>query len=134
VTTLNTITDAISDLGKQAADTAGTLSKSAGRKLDDARMETGDALHSTASSVRSTARKSSAAIDCLARDAADGLDATATYVEDHELKDVYAGLRRFARHHLAGSVVTAAALGFLAGSALSRATHTCRTAAAGQRH
>jgi hypothetical protein len=127
------MTDEISDLGKQAADSAGAFGISAGRKLDDVRKDTGDALHATASTVRSTARKSSAAIDDLAKSAADGLDATATYVEDHELKDVYAGVRRFARQHLAGSVVTAAALGFLAGSALIRATHSCGSAASQRR-
>ena len=126
LTTLNTLTETASDLAKQAIQSADDLSRSAGRKLDAARVETGDALHAAASSVRTTGRKSSAAIDNLATGAADRLDASASYVEDHDLRAVSLGLRRFARRHLTGSLVTAAAIGFLAGSALIRATHSCQ--------
>ena len=118
---MNTITETVSDLGRQAKESAEELGRSAGRRLDEARDETGDALHATAS----TLRKGSEAIDSLANGAADRLDATASYVEDHDLRDVFTSLRRFARRHLTGSVVTAAAIGFLAGSTLSRMTHTC---------
>ena len=127
MTTLNTITETVADLGKQAKVSAEELSRSAGRRLDEARDSTGDALHATASTVRTTGRKSSEAIDDLATGAADRLDATASFVEDHDLNDVFCGLRRFARRHLTGAVVTTAAIGFLAGCALSRATHTCET-------
>jgi hypothetical protein len=104
------------------------LGRSAGKKLDEAREETGDALHSAASSVRATGRQGSDAIDNLATGAADRLDAAASYVEDHDLKGVFADLRRFGRRHLTGSLVAAAAIGFLAGSALRRATHSARRA------
>src|SRR5208283_4973022 len=91
---------------------------------DEARDETADALHTAASSVRRTGRQGSAAIDNLAADTADRLDATASYVEDHDLNDVLAGLRRFGRRHLTGSLVAAVAVGFLAGTALSRVTRS----------
>jgi len=96
------------------------LGRSAGRKLDDAREETAGALHTAASSVRRTGRQGSEAIDNLATGAADRLDATASYVEDHDLNDAFNGLRKFARRHLTGSLVFAAAIGFLAGAALNR--------------
>jgi hypothetical protein len=101
------------------------LSRSAGRKLDEARDETGAALHTAASTVRKTGRQGSKAIDDLATGAADRLDATGTYVEDHDLRDALTGLRRFGRRHLAGSLLAAVAVGFFAGSALSRAAHSC---------
>jgi ElaB/YqjD/DUF883 family membrane-anchored ribosome-binding protein len=125
LTTLRTLTDTAPELGKEARESMEDLGRSAGRKLDQARDDTGDALHAAASSVRTTGRKGSEAIDNLATGAADRLDATASYVEDHDLNDVVTGLRRFARRHLTGSLVAAAAVGFLAGSAISRATRSC---------
>ena len=125
LTTLRTLTDTASELGKEARDSVEELGRSAARRLDQARDDTGDALHTAASSVRTTGRKGSEAIDNLATGAADQLDATASYVEDHDLKDVVTGLRKFARRHLTGSLVVAAAFGFLAGSAISKATHSC---------
>jgi ElaB/YqjD/DUF883 family membrane-anchored ribosome-binding protein len=125
VTPLRTLTESASDLGKEAKESIEQLGRSAGRKLDEAREETGAALHTAASSVRKTGRQGSDAIGNLAAGAADRLDATASYVEDRNLRDAFAGLRRFGRRHLTGSLVAAAAVGFLAGSALSRAAHAC---------
>jgi ElaB/YqjD/DUF883 family membrane-anchored ribosome-binding protein len=105
------------------------LGRSAGRKLDDARDETGIALHTAASSVRTTGRQGSKALDNLATGAADRLDATASYIEDHDLRGGFADLRRFCRRHPTGSLLAAVAIGFLAGSALSRVTHSCRSSA-----
>ena len=125
LTTLRTLTETASELGKEARESMEDLGRSAGRKLDQARDDTGDALHAAASSVRKTGRKGSEAIDNLSTGAADRLDATASYVEDHDLRDVFTGLRKFGRRHLTGSLVAAAAFGFLAGSAINRATHSC---------
>jgi ElaB/YqjD/DUF883 family membrane-anchored ribosome-binding protein len=125
VTTLRTVTEAAAELGKQARESIEDLGQSAGKKLDEARGETGGALHSAASSVRSAGRQGSAAIGNCSTRTADQLDATASYIEDHDLGDAVTGLRRFAFRHPASTLVAAAALGFLAGSALSRATLSC---------
>ena len=123
MTTLRTLTETVPELGKEARESMEELGRSAGRKLDQARDDTGDALHAAASSVRTTGHKGSEAIDnCSTRTAA-RLDATASYVEDHDLNDVVTGLRKFARRHLTGSLVAAAAVGLVAGSAICRATH-----------
>ena len=61
------------------------MGRSAGRELDEARDEAGAALHSAASSVRGTGRDSSAAIGTCSTQTADRLDATASFVEDHDL-------------------------------------------------
>lgn len=97
-----------------------TLTETAGKKLEDVRDQTGGALHAAASSVRKTARQSSEVIDKLAAGAADGLDATASYVDTHFRRGRFPALRRFGRHHLTESLVVAAAIGFFAGVALSR--------------
>jgi len=124
LTTIHTLNEQASDLGKDAKESIEELRRAAGRKLDEARDETADALHAAASSVRATGRQGSQAIDSIADSAADRLDATASYVEDRDLRDAYTGLRRFCRRHLTGSLVTAAAIGFAAGSALSRAAYS----------
>ena len=131
MTTLRTLSETASELGKEAKESIEELGRSAGKKLDEARDETGDALHSAASSVRRTGRQGSAAIDNCSTRTADRLDATASYIEDHDLGDVFTGLQRFARRHLTGSLVVAVAIGFLAGSALSRVTHSCGRAPQG---
>ena len=131
MTNLQTLTDKASELGKDAKESVEELGRSVGRKLDEARDETGGALHAAASSVRTTGRQGSEAIDNLATGTADRLDATASYVEDHDLKDVFNGLRKFGRRHLTGSLVAAAAVGFLAGSALNRMAHSCAKAPEG---
>ena len=124
MTTLKTITETASELGKEAKESMEELGRSAGRRLDEARDETGGALHVAASSVRTTERRGSEAIDNLTS-AADRLDATASYVEDHDLRDVFTGLRRFGRRHLTVLLVAAAAIGFLVGSVLIRVTRSC---------
>lgn len=124
LTNLKTVTETAAELGKDAREAVEEFGRSAGRKLDNARDDTADALHTAASSVRRTGRQGSAAIDNLATGAADRLDATASYVEDHDLRDVFNGLRRFGRRHLTGSLVVAAAFGFLAGAALNRVAHS----------
>lgn len=124
MTTLTTLTETAAELGKEASESIEELGRSAGKRLDEARDETGDALHSAASSVRRTGRQGSAAIDDCSARAADRLDTTASYIEDHDLGDALTGLRRFAGRHLTGSLVTAVAIGFLAGSALRRVTHS----------
>lgn len=130
MTNLETVTETAPEFGKEAQESMEELGRSAGRRLDKAREETGAALHTAASSVRTTGRQGSEAIDNLATSAADQLDATASYIEDHDLRAAFTSLRRFGRRHPAGSLVAAVAIGFLAGSALCRATHSCGRAPA----
>ena len=120
-----TLTDTASSLGQSARESVEELGRSAGNKLDEAREETGRALHTAASSVRKTGQRGSDAIDNVSAAAAGRLDATASYVESHNFRGM---LRTFGLRHLAGSLLAAAAVGFLAGSALRRATHSCAKA------
>jgi hypothetical protein len=126
LTTRHTLNEQVSDLGKDAKESIEELRQSAGRKLEAARGETVDALHAAATSVRATGRQGSEAIDNIADNAADRLDATASYVEDRDLREAFTGLRRFCRRHLTGSLMAAAAVGFVAGTGLSRAVYSLR--------
>jgi ElaB/YqjD/DUF883 family membrane-anchored ribosome-binding protein len=128
LTNLDTITETASDLGKNAIDSIEDLRRSAGRKLDNVRDQTGDALHAAASSVRTTGRQSSKAIDEFTTDAAKRLDATASYIEDTDLTGMFTGVRNYARRYPTRSLVAAAAIGFFVGSAFSRKTPTRRRA------
>jgi len=124
MTMLKTVTETASGLGNDARDSVEKLGRDAGRRLDVMREETGDALHGAASSVRRSGRQGSKAIDDLTTGAADRLDATASYIERHDLRAVMTDMRRFGRRHPAGTFLIAASLGFLAGSAFSRATRS----------
>jgi ElaB/YqjD/DUF883 family membrane-anchored ribosome-binding protein len=119
MTNAKTVTETASELGRKAKESFEEL----GRGLDDARGETGGALHAAASSVRS-AGQACGAIDDFAARAADRLDATGSYIEKHDVSDAFTGLRRFARRHPTRTMLVAAAIGFIAGHAISRATHS----------
>lgn len=121
--TAKTVTEAASEFGKRAKESMEQLGRSASKGLDKARDETGNALHAAASSVRSTGQVFGA-IDNFATNAAHRLDATGSFIEDHGLRDVSAGLRRFARRYPTRSLLAATAIGFLAGSALRRGIHS----------
>lgn len=111
----------VSEAKEQAED----LGRTAAKKLDQVRNQTADALRTAASSVRTTGRQSSEIIDNCAADTADRLDATASYVEQHDLRGVANGIRQVVRRHPGSSLMVATALGFFAGSAIRRMTHSC---------
>jgi hypothetical protein len=124
LTNFETVTETAASPGNDAKRAVEELGRSAGSRLNEARDETANRLHTAASTIRKTGRQGSEAIGNLATGAADRLDATASYVEDHDLQDAFNGLRRFGRRHLTGSLVFAAAVGFLAAAALNRATRS----------
>jgi ElaB/YqjD/DUF883 family membrane-anchored ribosome-binding protein len=125
---MTNLTEAAAEIGATISGAQGRaedLARAAGKKVDAARSETADALHRAASSVRATARQGCDVIDDLATSAADRLDATASYVEDHDPRGLISGCRQFIRQHPTGSLMAATAIGFVAGSAIRRITHTC---------
>jgi hypothetical protein len=123
---MNSLTEtaaAIGDRVSEAQETIEDIARSLGKKLNARRTEAADGLRSGASSVRTTGRHGSEAIDRLAKGATNKLESVAEYVEDGNLRSLFIGLRKFGRRHLTGSLVVAAVVGFLAGSALRRTTH-----------
>ena len=120
MTNLKTVTDKASEIEADAKETVDELAEATARKLDEARASSGGALHSAASSVRAAGRMGSDTIGNLSTGAADRLDATGSYVEDRELKGMFADLRRFGRRHLTASMLAAIAVGFFAASAINK--------------
>ena len=116
---------ATSELGKEAKESVEELARSAGRKMDAIRGETGAVLHTAACSVRAAGLEGTEALDELVAGTAAQLDATASFVENYDLRDVCTSLRMLAHRHLTGSLVAAAVIGFFAGFAIRRATHKC---------
>lgn len=103
-----------SHLGEKLCDTleqVGDLGRTAGKKLDEARCGTANALTGSASSVRDAGR----AVDELAKRTATRLDSTAAYVRHPVIH-----LRQNIRRHPAGFVAWAAAAGFLLGFAIRK--------------
>jgi ElaB/YqjD/DUF883 family membrane-anchored ribosome-binding protein len=117
-TTLNNVAETARDISRDLKDSMNQFGRTASKKIDAAREQTGDALHAAASSMR----RNSGKIDGLARGAAKRLDATAHFVEHADLKGLRTGARRFGQNHLTLTLLVAAAAGFWAGIALSRGT------------
>jgi ElaB/YqjD/DUF883 family membrane-anchored ribosome-binding protein len=125
---MTNLTETVSQFGAKVSEAQGRaedLSRSAGQRFNEARSETGGALHTAASSIRSAARQGCEMIDGAATNAADKLDATGSYIEDHDLRGLFAGCRQIIRRHPMGSTMVATAIGFFAGSAVRRITHSC---------
>jgi ElaB/YqjD/DUF883 family membrane-anchored ribosome-binding protein len=125
---MSTFSATASQLGltiSEMRDNVEDLGRAAGKMLDDARNETASAFHTAASSVRTTARNSSEKIDELATSAAGKLDATASYIQDHDMKSVIASVRHFLRWHPVRSLRLASGIGLFAGFAVRQVTHPC---------
>jgi ElaB/YqjD/DUF883 family membrane-anchored ribosome-binding protein len=125
---MTNLTETASQLGakvSEAKEQAADLGRAAAKKLDEVRTQTAGALRTAASSVRTTGHQSSEIIDNCTTNTADRLDATASYVEQHDMKGVARGFRQVVRRHPAGSFMIATAIGFCAGSAIRRMTHSC---------
>ena len=121
---LKTLPETAAELAAQGKESIEEISRSAVSKLEEARTQTGGALHKAASSIRETGRKGSEAIGNITASTADQLDASAEFVERHDLRDAFNALARFGSQHLGAFMVAAAAIGFFAGSALTRATRS----------
>jgi len=115
---MNVLTETVSQLGGKMSDAKKTvedLARSAGDQVDQARHDTADALHTAASSVRTTGCRSADAIGQGAANAADKLDATAAFVQEHDLGSSITRLRLFGRRHPTSTFLGGVAIGMFAG-------------------
>jgi len=96
------------------------LSRAAGRKVGEAQVGTAEALESAASTVRTTGRHGSDAIDNLTESAADKLDSTAAYVRSPRVEGTLRTLRQVIRRHRTSSLILGTAIGLLAGTVIWR--------------
>ena len=96
------------------------LSRTAGRKVGEAQVGTAEALENAASTVRTSGRTGSEAIDNLTESAAGKLDSTAAYVRSPRLEGTLRTFRQVIRRHPTSSLILGAAIGLLAGTVLWR--------------
>lgn len=120
MTNLRTVAEKASEIGAEAKESMDDLARFAAQKVDEARTNTAGALHSAATSVRASGRRGSDAIDNPTTGAADRLDATGSYVEERDLRGIFSDPRKFGWRHSTGFMLAAVAVGFFAGSAITR--------------
>lgn len=94
-------------------------------QVDDLGREAAGSLHAAASSIRKGGQQGSKAIRNVAEGAASKLDGIGTYVTKHDLKHTIGESRQLVRRYPVESIFLAAGLGFVAGFAIRRLTHTC---------
>jgi hypothetical protein len=131
MTNEKTLAETAAALGHEAKESIEELSRTTAETLDRAQDKTRGALHTAAASVRSTGRQGSEAIGQAATEAADRLDAGAAYLDEHDWRGVPTGVRKFAHRHLTGSLLAAAAIGFVAASAVRAMSRPCGRAIKG---
>ena len=99
------------------------MHRSASNMMDQARADTANNLHSTASAVRAAGSQGSEAIEDFSEGAGQRLDATSSYIRKHDASDMAHDLRRIVRRHPGAFLVftasVAACLGYVCGSKFS---------------
>ena len=110
----------VSDTASQARGKASEYGRTAVEKLDQGRHSAANALQKTASTLRNTG---SGRVGDVAHRAADTIDRTATYMRDHDVRDMMSDVEGAVRRNPGPSLLIAAAFGFLLGSAIRGGGH-----------
>ena len=109
--------EAVSDTIGRMKDQASRYGKQAVDAVDGRRESAAGALRSAASGIRSNADSlpGGPQVGQMANQAADTLEATATYVREHEAQDMLSDLQSFVKAHPAQMLIGAVVVGFLVG-------------------
>jgi ElaB/YqjD/DUF883 family membrane-anchored ribosome-binding protein len=105
----------VSDTANQAKDKASEYGRTAVDKLDQGRNTAASALQRTASSLRGAG---GGRVGDVANRAADTIERTATYMRDHDVRDMMSDVDGAVRRNPGPSLLIGAAFGFLLGSAI----------------
>ena len=105
----------VSDTASQAREKASEYGRSAVDKLDQGRHSAAGALQRTASTLRNSG---GGRMGDVANRAADKIERTATYMRDHDVRDMVSDVEGAVRRNPGPSLLIAAAFGFLLGSAI----------------
>jgi hypothetical protein len=106
----------IAEVGAQARE----MGRSAVEKLDQGRESAAEGLRSTADSLRSGAQTGTQGVTNLANRAADSMEQTAQYMREHDVRGMVGEMEKMVRRNPGPSLIAAAAVGFLLGTALRR--------------
>ncbi len=111
----------IAEKASKLAEHVSDFGRDAAGFVDHARKETAGGLHAAASSIR----RGTKVVENLAESTAATLDEAGAYVRKHDLKRAVSDSRQLVRRYPGESLAIAAGVGFLAGIAIRRLTHTC---------
>lgn len=106
-----------SDAANQVKDKAAEMGRNAVGSLDRGIDSAAEALQSTASSLRSKAPAGGRVGD-MANRAAEKMEGAASYMREHDVRDMVGDLEGVVRRNPGPSLLIAAAFGFLLGSAI----------------
>jgi len=112
------VKERVSDMATQAREKASELGKNAANAIDSGIHTAADKLHGTASTLRNTGNTGSTRVSAVANRAADGLEATARYIQDYDTREMLGSVEQIVRRNPGPSLIIAAVAGFLIGSAL----------------
>ena len=107
-------------LSQTAKDKLSDLVQSAGEKLERGRVGTAETLESAATAVRTKGGEAGAAITDLSSKAATGLDTSARYVRNANLKQVWSDICALAHQHPGAIAVSAIMVGYCVGRMATR--------------
>ena len=108
-----------SKLKDKASQVVSTVSDTVGRQRDNVAGgldRAASTIHEKAGSLPGVGQKAANAANTLA----DGMESTASYLRDHDLKDVGASMAGICRKYPVQSLLSAVAVGFLLGRALRK--------------
>jgi len=118
MTTMKDTATMLSENALAAKAAAEDMARSAGTRLDQARTDTAEALHSAASAVRSTGSQAASSVNQCAEETGQMLDSTSSYIGKHDAADMICDLRTIVRRHPGSFMVltasVAACLGYFA--------------------
>jgi hypothetical protein len=114
---VGTMKDAATDLKNKATEMASTVADAAARQ----RTNAAKGLHQAASTLHDKAEKvGNMKVSGAAHRVADGIDTTASYIEDNDFADMGEDVMNVARRHPGKAIVASIAFGFLLGRVLRR--------------
>lgn len=109
--------DRISDMASDVKDKAGQVVDTVSEKLGHQRENAADGLHRAASAMHDNAESvpGGAKVVKMAHNIADGVESTASYLQDHDLKKMGKDVMDVCRRYPTQALVAALAVGFLIG-------------------
>jgi hypothetical protein len=118
--TNGSVADTISDAAASVGDKASELGQKAVDSIDARRGSAASGLDSAAAGIHANADKLPPSVGPYAHQAADTLEATADYVRDNKLRDMWSDVEGAIKAYPMQTLLGAVVVGFLAGRMLRR--------------
>jgi ElaB/YqjD/DUF883 family membrane-anchored ribosome-binding protein len=116
--TASQLREKASEVANRAKDKVQEWSDTAAAKIDQQRESAAGALDSTAGKLHDAANAGAQKISTAVHSAAEGVQSTATYLREHDTRQMLSDLEDVVRRRPGQSLLIAAAVGFLVGRAL----------------